>query len=35
LESNTKFYDGLRKRYAISIELAPAITSDATKSVAK
>ena len=35
LESNKKFYDGLRKRYTISIEPAPAITSDAKMSVAK
>jgi hypothetical protein len=35
LESNKKFYDGLRKRYTINIEPAPAITSDAKMSVAK
>lgn len=35
LESNTKFYDGLRKRYTISIEPALAITSDAKMPVAK
>jgi PPIC-type PPIASE domain len=35
LESNKKFYDGLRKRYTISIEPAPAITSDAKMPVAK
>jgi parvulin-like peptidyl-prolyl cis-trans isomerase-like protein len=35
LESNKKFYDGLRKRYTISIEPAPAITSDAKMSVAR
>jgi len=35
LESNRKFYDGLRKRYTISIEPAPAITSDTKLSVAK
>ncbi len=35
LESNRKFYDGLRKRYAISIEPAPAITGAAKISVAK
>jgi len=35
LESNKKFYDGLRKRYTISIEPAPAITSDSKMSVAK
>ena len=35
LESNKKFYDGLRKRYTISIEPAPATTSDAKMSVAK
>jgi hypothetical protein len=35
LESNKKFYDGLRKRYTIDIERAPAITSDAKMSVAK
>jgi hypothetical protein len=35
LESNKKFYDGLRKRYTIKIEPAPAITSDAKMSVAK
>jgi hypothetical protein len=35
LKSNKKFYDGLRKRYTINIEPAPAITSDAKMSVAK
>jgi hypothetical protein len=35
LESNKKFYDGLRKRYTINIERAPPITSDAKMSVAK
>jgi hypothetical protein len=35
LESNKQFYDGLRKRYTISIEPAPAINSDAKTSVAK
>jgi hypothetical protein len=35
LESNRKFYDGLRKRYTISIEPASAITSEAKMSVAK
>jgi len=30
-----KFYDGLRKRYTINIEPAPAITIDAKMSVAK
>ena len=35
LESNKRFYDGLRKRYTISIEPAPAITSGAKMSVAK
>ena len=35
LESNRKFYDGLRKRYTINIERAPPITSDAKMSVAK
>ena len=35
LESNKKFYDGLRKRYTVNIEPAPAITSDAKLSVAK
>jgi PPIC-type PPIASE domain len=35
LESNKKFYDGLRKRYTIDIEPAPAITSDTKMSVAK
>ena len=35
LESNKKFYDGLRKRYTISIEPTIAITSDAKMSVAK
>jgi hypothetical protein len=35
LESNKKFYDGLYKRYTVEIESAPAITSDAKKSVMK
>jgi hypothetical protein len=35
LEANKKFYDGLRKRYTISIEPAPATTSDAKISVTK
>jgi hypothetical protein len=35
LESNKKFYDGLRKRYTINIEPAPAITGDAKMPVAK
>jgi PPIC-type PPIASE domain len=35
LESNKEFYDGLRKRYTVDIEPAPAIASDAKKSVTK
>lgn len=35
LESNKNFYDGLRKRYTINIEPAPAIPSDAKISVAR
>jgi PPIC-type PPIASE domain len=35
LESNKQFYDGLRKRYTISIEPALAINSNAKTSVAK
>lgn len=35
LESSKKFYDGLRKRYAIDIEPAPATTRDVKISVAK
>lgn len=35
LESNKKFYDGLRKRYTISVEPARAITRDAKMPVAK
>jgi PPIC-type PPIASE domain len=35
LESNKTFYDGLRRRYIVDIEPAPAITSDPKKSVAK
>lgn len=35
LEANKKFYDGLRKRYTVSIEPALAIASDAKMSVAK
>jgi len=35
IESNKKFYDGLRKRYTVDIEPAPAITRDAKMSVAK
>lgn len=35
LESSKKFYDGLRKRYTISIEPAPSIIGDAKMSVAK
>ena len=35
IKSNKKFYDGLRKRYTINIESAPAIIPDARMSVAK
>jgi len=35
IESNKKFYDGLRKRYTINIESAPAIIRDAKMSVTK
>jgi hypothetical protein len=35
LESNKKFYDGLRKRYTVEIEPAPAITSDDKNSVVR
>ena len=34
-ESNKKFYDGLRKRYTISIETVPAIAGDAKLAVAR
>src|SRR6476660_6167358 len=35
IESNKKFYDGLRKRYTINIESAPAIIRDAKMLVTK